>query len=353
MTDLMIVDDFEIFREQLKGLDCLKNRADISLKGEAENGVEALRLLRDNPVDILLTDINMPEMNGLELLKHAKRERLCKCVILMSRCANFEYARKGIVLGAFDYIVKPVGEEAFEKVISRAIGYIYERNIEDCFRPDCQAIAENILTCGTKLDNLVMNLIIKCRKTAGEDFVRTASMLSDSLRQIYSEVTEKRKKIIIVIGNIDEACKLIVQAKDCAEAAEAFTKYTKEIYAAVKNYYPPNMTGLSETAVDYIFDHLFEKMTLTDVSEFCFVSNTYLSHSFKRNMGKSFVDYVTLLKMQAVKKLLTETELNMAEIAERLGYDDCKYMGRIFKNMFGCTLSDYRRMNCRCFSREL
>ena len=70
-------------------------------------------------------------------------------------------------------------------------------------------------------------------------------------------------------------------------------------------------------------------------------------------MGKSFVDYVTLLKMQAVKKLLTETELNMAEIAERLGYDDCKYMGRIFKNMFGCTLSDYRRMNCRCFSGEL
>ena len=67
MTDLMIVDDFEIFREQLKGLNCLKNRADISLKGEAENGVEALRLLRDNPVDILLTDINTVSYTHLTL----------------------------------------------------------------------------------------------------------------------------------------------------------------------------------------------------------------------------------------------------------------------------------------------
>lgn len=346
MTNVMLVDDYEIFRKQLKRLKCWKDQTNINLQGEADNGLEALRFLRNNHVDILLTDIKMPKMNGLELLKYVKSEELCKCVILLSEYADFEYARKGIVLGAFDYIVKPVKEESLDKVLGRAMKYIDDSVPEEnIFNSECEIIAETIINSGTKLENLLKDITIKCRRYAEDDFVRGAVMLSEVTRQIYNLVVKKKSKISMIIGNVEETCKLIIQTDDWFMSAAVFEKYMMDIYAAIKNYYPSNMSGLSETVVNYIFDHMFEKMTLTDISDVCFISNTYLSHSFKKNMGRSFVDYVTLLKMQVVKKFLTETDWNITEIAEKLGYDDCKYMGRIFKNMFGFTLSDYRRMN--------
>ena len=343
MTDLMIVDDHEIFRDQLKSLNCLKNRMDITLKAEAENGVEALKLLRNDPVDILITDINMPEMNGLELLKYVKKEKLCKCAILMSRHTSFEYARKGIILGAFDYMVKPVKEETFDRVINRAIGYIYSRNIEESFGSECEAISRNILTEGTDYENLVETLMEKCHKKAGSNFILFKSILSDLIRQIYMRITKRRKNLILIIRNIDDVCRSIFQADEYAQAEAVFKDYIAKLHKIVKDYYPTNMSLLAENAVDYIFDHLFEKITLTDVADFCFVSNAYLSHCFKKSMGKSFVDYITFLKMQVAKKMLAESQLSISEIAEKLGYEDYKYMGRIFKNICGVTLSEYRK----------
>jgi len=346
MTNVMLVDDYEIFRKQLKRLNFWKNQSNINLQTEADNGLEALRFLRNNHVDILLTDIKMPKMNGLDLLKYVKNEELCKCVILLSEYADFEYARKGIVLGAFDYIVKPVKEESLDKVLGRAIKYIYDSNSEEkAFYSECEIMAETIIYSGNNLESQIRNITLKCRNYAEGDYVRGAVMLSEVTRQIYNLVVKKKSKISMIIGNVEETCKMIIQTEDWLVSAVVFEKYMMDIYISIKRYYPSNMSGLSETVVNYIFDHVFEKMSLTDISDACFVSNAYLSHSFKKNMGKSFVDYVTLLKMQVVKKFLIETDLNMSEIAEKLGYDDCKYMGRIFKNMFGFTLSEYRRMN--------
>ena len=136
----------------------------------------------------------------------------------------------------------------------------------------------------------------------------------------------------------------MLQADDKYMAAALFENYMTELYVTVCNYYPANMSALSMKVVDYILSHPYDRLTLMDTAEVCYVSHTYLSHRFKLDMGKSFVDYIVLLKMQIIKKMLTETEMSFLEIAEKLGYDDYKYMGRLFKKTYGFTLSDYRRM---------
>lgn len=87
-----------------------------------ENGLEAFQYRRIHPVDLLITDIRMPGLNGIQLLERLKKEGLETTSILLTGYAEFEYARKAMALGAVNYILKPVEyqsliaavEEAFE-----------------------------------------------------------------------------------------------------------------------------------------------------------------------------------------------------------------------------------------------
>lgn len=77
------------------------------LAGEASNGAAALQLIRENPVDILITDIRLPVMDGFELVRHAKVLRPAIKVIFICSYSDFAYAREAVKLGvAVDYLLK-------------------------------------------------------------------------------------------------------------------------------------------------------------------------------------------------------------------------------------------------------
>ncbi|MEK3914554.1 response regulator [Paenibacillus sp. FSL H7-0331] len=106
MIHLMIVDDEERARTGIRSLiDWTKH--DIAIVCEARDGAEALELLNNVHVDILLTDIRMPEMDGLSLIEHVTNDYPhIKCVI-MSGYDEFAYAQKALTIGASDYLLKP------------------------------------------------------------------------------------------------------------------------------------------------------------------------------------------------------------------------------------------------------
>jgi two-component system, response regulator YesN len=345
---VMLVDDYEIFRKQLRRQKCWRNQSEFVITGEADNGLDALIALRKKPVDILVTDIKMPKLNGLELLERARDEGLCKCVILLSEYADFEYARKGIVLGAFDYIVKPVKDSSFFSVLSRAADYITKlsnaEKAEDETFYERTALVNCIVNGSGNFENAISSLTQKCYASVDHDFVKSGVLLAEAERKIYEAVVRKAKWLSLLVSDIEHICNKIIQSDNFYTISAVFEEFLREMYTTVKAYYPPKMSPLAATVIDYILAHPFEKLTLTCMAENCFVSKAYLSHSFKVDMGKSYVEYVVLLKMQIVKKLLLETDLTMAEIAEKLNYDDYKYMGRLFKNIFGLTPTDYKKM---------
>lgn len=81
------------------------------IKAIAKNGKEALELLERENYDIVITDIRMPVMDGMQLFHHIKEAHGEVCVILASTYSDFTYAKEGIRLGAVDYIEKPYTEE--------------------------------------------------------------------------------------------------------------------------------------------------------------------------------------------------------------------------------------------------
>jgi len=88
---------------------------------EAENGVKALTHIRENPVDILITDIRMPFMDGLELAQKAKEIHPDVTVIIYSAYGEFEYARKAIDIHVESYLLKPLKVAEFVNVMTKAI----------------------------------------------------------------------------------------------------------------------------------------------------------------------------------------------------------------------------------------
>ena len=111
MYSLLIVDDE---REERDGVEFLIRRRafPITLR-KASNGREALRLLEEGPADILLTDIKMPLMNGLELCAAAREKYPAIVLIILSAYGDYEYTRRAIQVRVDDYILKPVAAERF------------------------------------------------------------------------------------------------------------------------------------------------------------------------------------------------------------------------------------------------
>ncbi|MBR4667916.1 MAG: response regulator [Butyrivibrio sp.] len=110
MIKIMIVDDMPIFLEYLRG--CIDwNSYGFEICCEAHDGREALEKIEEFYPDVVLTDITMPYINGLELAERITKDYPDISVILITGNNEFEYARKAVKIGVCDYIVKPFEKE--------------------------------------------------------------------------------------------------------------------------------------------------------------------------------------------------------------------------------------------------
>lgn len=96
-------------------------------------------------------------------------------------------------------------------------------------------------------------------------------------------------------------------------------------------------------ALKYVDEHYNAVISLSDVAESVGVSDSYLSKIFKEHVKISFKEYLTQLKMQKAKELLTETSLPIKEIGQMVGYNQTRQFSAIFTKLYGVTPSQYRR----------
>lgn len=76
----------------------------VLIVSSVRNGRRALDLLRHEHYDLTITEINVPLLDGLQLIRHINREQLCPLVAVLSDTCNFQYVRECILYGAFDYV---------------------------------------------------------------------------------------------------------------------------------------------------------------------------------------------------------------------------------------------------------
>lgn len=117
MIKVLIVDDEPFIRQ---GIQILINweKHGFEICGEASNGLEAIELMKKEPVDLVITDIKMPQMDGLKLIEYT-RNNISGDIqfLLLSGFCEFEYAKKAIKYNAVDYILKPIQREELIRVL--------------------------------------------------------------------------------------------------------------------------------------------------------------------------------------------------------------------------------------------
>jgi two-component system response regulator YesN len=96
-----------------------KTGAPFRVVGEANNGIVALEEIEEKKPDVLITDIRMPGMDGLQLMQMIQEKNLETRVVLVSGYAEFNYAQQAMRMGAVDYLLKPVETEALAEVMER------------------------------------------------------------------------------------------------------------------------------------------------------------------------------------------------------------------------------------------
>lgn len=121
MKNILIVEDSRSIRSIIR---VAVEEAGDYFAVEANNGFEALKTLPTRPFDLIITDINMPDINGLELISFVKSNPAYKDIplIIVSTEKSDEDKRRGMALGAFGYIEKPFRKEDLVAMIRQAVG---------------------------------------------------------------------------------------------------------------------------------------------------------------------------------------------------------------------------------------
>lgn len=120
MKRILVVDDEENARLALSRI-LTREGYDVT---SAENGFEALNYLREKDVELIITDINMPVMNGITFLRELNRTHPASNVIMVTAYGEIESYLEAMNLGAFEYINKPVKIDELNKVISKIFNQI-------------------------------------------------------------------------------------------------------------------------------------------------------------------------------------------------------------------------------------
>ena len=150
MANLLIVDD-ELGMRQF--LTHLFQREGHTVRA-ASNGNEAIGLLKQGPADLIVSDVRMPDMNGIELLRSARQLFPNVEVIMMTAFANVDTAREAFLLGAYDFVQKPFDNDLLKETVARALEKIALVKEKDALLEENKVLIQEQRTRG-KLNNII------------------------------------------------------------------------------------------------------------------------------------------------------------------------------------------------------
>ncbi|MDP4091681.1 MAG: response regulator, partial [Bacillota bacterium] len=317
------------------------------IEAEARNGHEALIKLQTYPIDLLITDIRMPIIDGMELLEKVITKEMAPCVVLMSEHTEFEYARNGLVLGAFDYLIKPVIENDIAKLLERAKKFLVQKKKEETrlksYDPssDIKRIVE-LIKEGKEAEELAELVFDKIEDNEGEllNTQTAVQKFRDQMSEtLYSDLPWLSK--IIEYKGFESSCFTKVSCMDGLR--EIFVSDIRQLGDRVKSItFRSDYGSMILQASTYVLENVDSEINLSMIAASLHLNKNYLCEIFKQKTGVSLLEYITKVKMERAKVLLGKAELKSYEVADRLAYRNAEYFSKIFKKYTGLSPTEYR-----------
>ena len=400
MYSLVITEDDDIIRE---GLVSFINSADLGFKVVAsfDDGEETIEYLGKNETDVVLTDIKMLKVSGIEVAEYVFKNKLSTKVIFISAYEEFEFAQKALENGVEYYFVKPVDLEEIcscfyelkqklddEKIIKNKLEEYDEHLlclqnnfIEDIISGKQRNVLEikqkaSQMRLGIDFDTTVPCVIsltfdeYDCRlwEYGAADFlimIKNCLQMNNGESLNCFQVIELKNEIefLILFQHISCTCdvKSYVQKKILDMLNRIKTFFKKQIDISVKfigdnffdilNYLeneehetaPQSEDRIIKSSFDYIENNYYKDISLDDVAGHVFLSSVYFSRYFKQRTGENFTDYLIKVRMEKAITLLKQNKYKIYEVGEKVGYRNSKYFQKLFKEYTGYTPKTYCR----------
>lgn len=350
MYKVLILDEDRGSRYMLKRFPW--GRYGFEVLDEAAGGHEALAKLDEGRADLVVTDVRISDMDGMDFLEALHEREQRPCLILLSSYNDFEYAQQGIGLGVFDYMTKPFSAEDFGQMLRRANIYLQKTHCseEQPTRMGLDMHAEYLLNAKEKeLEELLFkgsrNFLEQAGKlehaTAGLPAERRENFLVGILEKLYHAFDKKFPWVKnIEVKNLEEHPDRMDGSKDF------FTHQIRELFSFVDKYDLANEQSLLYSICRTVQENIEAELSLNAVAAKIGISSDYAGRLFKRRTGTNFIGFVTRTKMEYGKLLLESGRLKNYEISMRLGYSNPDYFRQLFKLHTGMTPTEYRNA-CR------
>ena len=347
MYKTLLVDDERIIREgiaqSVKWLDY-----GCALVGTARNGLEAYELIRESPPAIVITDIKMPGLDGLALIKRVKQEFPKIEFIILSGYGEFEFAKQAMSYGVRHYILKPCNEQKISEALGTVVKELEQRTSRELY-------LTRMIDDFNKANYESMSNLVK----------------RGNREEVQLQINDYFQRLDNVVADLGEAknsglglCKAIIQASPADQRAEFIEKLnvfaemeTLEqirhgllaIADEITKVYEEEQRRQPNKWIHQVLELIEDNLDQEELSlkwlaqELLFMNPDYLGKLFKREMQEKFSDYLLRVRMEKAIKLVTTTNFRIGEIAEKVGFgDNSQYFSQVFKKYTGDAPREYR-----------
>lgn len=330
MNKYIIVDDEQLIR---RGLAALISRVapNWTLAGEAWNGEEALALAERLQPDLIISDIRMPEMNGLTMAQRLIEQGMSMPVVFFTGHDEFVYIQQAIRANAFDYLLKPVRETDARLLFER-----YEREY---------GVKKTVPQHGTSLIKQYEFDLMNALERRSVDSLRQLEAWYEklngvmTLRAFVDLTTRTVNAYLLRFDIIGAEYKPVINETNEANVIQRLEEYC---IAQLQETRTNAINPIIEQTKSWLEEQLHVNPTLSEAAARVQLNPTYFSEYFKKHMGETFLQYVTRMKIQRAKQLLADHTLRVYDIASLVGYTDHRHFSKVFQAKTGMTPTEYR-----------
>ena len=367
---ILMVDDEALSRKLIENK--LMTIPGVTVTG-VSNGHLAKQYLLDHFVDLVITDIRMPVLDGLELAEFISLFSPETMVIVISGYSEFEYAKQAIKYGVKDYLLKPVQLQNIEKIVLECKQKTFQNHqmtIQQHYHKDAdqeklisEILKENSTNCGME----ELEHLFSCHGTV----VSVTPVVDEKINKDEYELTYKNllgrclhNYSVLSLGNQNGHFRFLLipmqntEHRNVEAAGEYINRVLSHqveftILASVSSIGELRSLDLSgstdvssqviESACQFMKEHLGEPISRNMVAEYVYLSHSHFGHLFRQVKGMGYNAYLTQIRIEQAKKLLLNN-MTVGDVAIAVGYRDAKYFSEIFYQKTGCFPSDYKFM---------
>jgi two-component system response regulator YesN len=357
MMKLLLIDD-EIWTRNIIKTFGDWDKHGITLIEEASDGVEGLRLIKQSCPQIVITDMNMPGMNGISLLKILKDDYPQIKIIVVSGYDGFEFTKQAIMSNAIDYILKPIDAQELNSAIDKCVKEIdnlylsRDKSIYDLAKILDKSIIRMIMEDKKVIERLLINgNIIGISNTLNrlyDNIIKNEIdevIVGDVIKKVFFEMIEEY--FLTIESSVSTDIQQFRENQDEKKSLLEVINFLKDSFQKALKAKAYSITDKSSDTLDqvktYIEIHYIEHISLTKLSNLFFISKEYLSKAFKARYQKNLMNYIIELRMKKAKSMLEDKDISIKSVGESVGYDDITHFYHVFKSYYHVSPGDMRR----------